>query len=159
MKDRVPTHPGRVQLIPVPGSENLYDMNRADEPIEAGTPLNKATLLRDETAVALGLNPDSDPTVDDAFQAAAAKKSRPIEASVLAARWDSVTHQNTVSVTGLKATDNFYVGHSDTATAGQRQAWREGQIFVAGQANDSIVLQADEAIPAVDIPLVVIVLP
>ncbi len=40
--DRVPTHPGRVKLIPVVGQENTYDMVRADAPIEAGTPLNKA---------------------------------------------------------------------------------------------------------------------
>lgn len=40
--DRIPTYPGRVKLIPVPGQENTYDMVRADEPIEPGTPINKA---------------------------------------------------------------------------------------------------------------------
>ena len=40
--DRVPTYPGRVKLIPVAGQENTYDMVRADEPIEVGTPINKA---------------------------------------------------------------------------------------------------------------------
>jgi hypothetical protein len=40
--DRVPTHPGRVKLIPVAGQANTYDMVRADEPIVEGTPLNKA---------------------------------------------------------------------------------------------------------------------
>ena len=39
--DRVPTYPGRVKLVPVPGQENTYDMVRADEPIEDGTPMNK----------------------------------------------------------------------------------------------------------------------
>lgn len=42
VKDRIPTHPGRVKLVPVKGEENTYDMVRADSPIEAGTPLNKA---------------------------------------------------------------------------------------------------------------------
>lgn len=40
--DRVPTYPGRVKLTPVEGKENTFDMVRADAPIEAGTPINKA---------------------------------------------------------------------------------------------------------------------
>ena len=43
-KDRVPLHPGRIQLIPVEGRENVFDVVRADEPTEEGTPINKATL-------------------------------------------------------------------------------------------------------------------
>lgn len=42
--DRVPTYPGRVTLSPVAGQANTYDMVRADQPTEAGTPLNKALL-------------------------------------------------------------------------------------------------------------------
>ena len=41
-KDRVPTHPGRVKLTPVAGAENTYTMERADEPMVAGTPIDKA---------------------------------------------------------------------------------------------------------------------
>lgn len=40
--DRIPTYPGRVKLVPVAGQENTYDMVRADVPVEAGTPINKA---------------------------------------------------------------------------------------------------------------------
>lgn len=40
--DRIPTHPGRVKLTPVDGQENIFDMVRADAPVEPGTPLNKA---------------------------------------------------------------------------------------------------------------------
>ena len=40
--DRISTYPGRVKLIPVPGQANTYDMVRADEPIEPGTPINRA---------------------------------------------------------------------------------------------------------------------
>lgn len=67
MKDRVPTYPGRVKLTPVEGQENTYDMTRADQPTQAGTPLNKATLLKDETAEKFGFDPADDPTVDDAL--------------------------------------------------------------------------------------------
>jgi hypothetical protein len=42
VKDRIATYPGRVRLIPVAGQANTYDMVRADEPIEVGTPINKA---------------------------------------------------------------------------------------------------------------------
>lgn len=42
VKDRIPTYPGRVKLIPVAGQANTYDMVRADEPIEPGTPINRA---------------------------------------------------------------------------------------------------------------------
>lgn len=66
MKDRVPTYPGRVKLTPVSGQENTYDMERADEPTQEGTPLNKSTFLKDTTAAKLGLEQE-DPTVDDAF--------------------------------------------------------------------------------------------
>lgn len=55
MQDRVPTHPGRVTLTPVEGQANTYDMVRADEPTEEGTPLNKASLLKDTTAALFGL--------------------------------------------------------------------------------------------------------
>ena len=50
MQDRVPTYPGRVKLIPVLGQENTYEMVRADEPTQEGTPLNKANLLQDSVA-------------------------------------------------------------------------------------------------------------
>lgn len=42
-KDRVPTHAGRVKLTPVAGQADTYTMERADEPREQGTPLDKAT--------------------------------------------------------------------------------------------------------------------
>lgn len=49
MKDRVSLYPGRIRLIPVEGQDNFYDLVRADEPIEEGTPLNKANILKDST--------------------------------------------------------------------------------------------------------------
>ena len=66
MKDRTPQHPGRVRLTPVSGQTNVYDLTREDDPIEEGTPLNKRTLLTDETAYLLELKKEN-PTPDDAF--------------------------------------------------------------------------------------------
>lgn len=55
MQDRVPLYPGRVKMTPVAGQANTYDMVRADDPTQAGTPLNKASLLKDATAALFGL--------------------------------------------------------------------------------------------------------
>ena len=44
VEDRVSTYPGRVTLTPVSGQTNVYDMTRSDEPVQEGTPLNKALL-------------------------------------------------------------------------------------------------------------------
>jgi len=49
--DRIPTYPGRVKLIPVSGQADTYDLIRADQPIEEGTPINKA--LFDQKAYCL----------------------------------------------------------------------------------------------------------
>ena len=61
MQDRVPLYPGRVKMTPVAGQANTYDMVRADDPTQAGTPLNKATLLKDTTAALFGLGTDAVP--------------------------------------------------------------------------------------------------
>ena len=63
MQDRTPTYPGRVKLTPVTGQTNIYDMEMADQPGQAGTALNKANLLTDATAAAIaalsGTTPDT----------------------------------------------------------------------------------------------------
>lgn len=61
MKDRISKYPGRVKLVPVEGESNTFDLIRADEPIEEGTALNKATLLKDETAALYGLDNSAEP--------------------------------------------------------------------------------------------------
>lgn len=73
MKDRLPTKPGRVLITPEDGSAPYYAvMTRADEPTEDGTPLSKASLLKDTTAAAVGLTSDAVP--DEVLAALAAKK-------------------------------------------------------------------------------------
>ena len=54
MQDRVSNHPGRWLLTPVAGQTNVYDFTRADDPTVIGTELNKANLLTDATAAAIG---------------------------------------------------------------------------------------------------------
>lgn len=67
MKDRIPLYPGRVKLTAVDGQPGVYDMVRADEATEQGTPLSKATLLDDDTAESYGLNKDT-AVPNDAFK-------------------------------------------------------------------------------------------
>lgn len=64
MKNRVSKYPNRFVVTPEDGSAPFQaTITRADEPIEEGTPLNKATLLTDETANSFGLGEDA--VVDD----------------------------------------------------------------------------------------------
>lgn len=67
MQDRVSLYPGRVKLEPVAGQANTYDLTRADQPTQEGTPLNKASLLKDYTCGLLGLSSTAVP--DDALLA------------------------------------------------------------------------------------------
>lgn len=69
MKDRVPRYPGRVTLTPVEGQANTYDMVRADEPTEAGTPLNTASLLSAATSQNIFGDNSNLHTPDEAFRA------------------------------------------------------------------------------------------
>lgn len=103
MKDRVPTYPGRVRLIPVAGQANTYDMIRADSPQQEGTPINKANLLDDATAEKLGLS--GDPTVS---QALAGILQKPIQATLTVSGWTAVTggYTQSVAVAGLLTTDD-----------------------------------------------------
>ena len=55
MKDRISQFPGRVKLTPVAGEPNTFDLVRADQPTQDGTPINKASLLKDTTAALYGL--------------------------------------------------------------------------------------------------------
>ena len=69
MEDRTPTpgQEGRVLITPENGSSPFYaKVEMADNPTQAGTPLNKATLLKDATAALYGL--DNTAVVDDAFE-------------------------------------------------------------------------------------------
>lgn len=44
IRNRIPEYPGRVKLTPVSGQTNVYDLERADNPREAGTKVNAYVL-------------------------------------------------------------------------------------------------------------------
>ena len=68
MQDRIPTpgQEGRALITPEDGSAPFYaKVEMADNPTQPGTPLNKATLLKDATALLFGLTTEAVP--DDVF--------------------------------------------------------------------------------------------
>lgn len=71
MRARQPKYPGRVKLTFEDGSVKVATMERADEPLVAGDPLNPFTLLKDETCTMLGGDPET-MVPDDALQVLAA---------------------------------------------------------------------------------------
>lgn len=100
MKDRVSLYPGRVKLVPVAGQENTYDMVRADSPTQEGTPLNKATFLKDSTAAMFGLDANAVP--DDVFKTLGSELRVTTEAGVVVtASKDGVTLRATADSSGL----------------------------------------------------------
>lgn len=62
MKDRIPTRPGRVLIKPEDGSPAFYaTMTRADEPTQAGDPIDKTTFLTDNVAAMFGWGAEAVP--------------------------------------------------------------------------------------------------
>jgi len=76
MRDRIPTKPGRVQLVPSPDDDDLFILTRADDPTQTGTPLNKASLLSDATAAGFELADTDGATVDGALSLVAGQFTR-----------------------------------------------------------------------------------
>ena len=122
MKDRVPLYPGRVKLTPVAGQANTYDMSRADSPQQEGTPLNKSTLLSDETAALIW--PDAstrpaDPTVDDAL--AALPHKRKVAKTVIITEtqdWTVPAHDGTIDALIFGGGGAGSVGYNSSGFAG-----------------------------------------
>lgn len=169
MKDRVPTYPGRVRMTPVTGQTNVYDMELADQPTEAGTPLNKANLLTDATATALGLDPSDNPSPDDAFdQIAQAKQDNGVQytATLPSSGWSLVNgyYTQTVTVSGLLAsyaTDpivDVALSGNDAATDDALvEAW--AYISLVETGTDSVTAYCTQAAPSVNVPIIIIVFP
>lgn len=118
MKDRVPTYPGRVKLTPVAGQENTYDMERADSPVQEGTPLNKETLLTDTVAALLGLSDQA--TVNDMLAALAATTSIPRggsgQTTAAGALYAFINGATELATTGLATGDYLGIGDVSDAT-------------------------------------------
>lgn len=82
--------------------------------------------------------------------------STSVTATLKAADWSS--GKQTVSITGLGANQNGSVGLVTGATDAQITAARAAGLFVSAQTEGSLTVQARDATPSVDIPIVVTML-
>nr|DAU82192.1 MAG TPA: hypothetical protein [Caudoviricetes sp.] len=117
MQDRISLYPGRVKLTPVSGQDNVYDMTRQDNPTTEGTPLNKSTLLTDEVAETLGLDPAT-ATPSQAINAVAGKATdKKLTLTLTAAGWTGSASPYTqgVTITGGTATSQADIQADATA--------------------------------------------
>lgn len=98
MKDRIPTLPGRVKFTKTDGTTEYVTMERADEPTEVGTPLNKATLFDSTQATRYGVE-----TPNAAF----GKLTNSVIVNVSIDGWSSTVNSegyytNKIAVAGMK---------------------------------------------------------
>lgn len=101
MIDRVPTLPGRTKMTKADGSTEYVTIERADEPTQAGTPLNKATLFDSNAEARYAAA-----TPSEAFN----KAVQILTATVPASGWSSSMtngwYTNRVNVANMKAVYN-----------------------------------------------------
>ena len=113
MKDRVSANPGRVKLTPEDGSPAFYaTMERADNPVEEGTPLNKSTLLSDAACDLLEIPQTS--TVNEAFLKLALGVGK--YGYTVHFQWPDGTPMVGYRVSGLTAIDGSALTTDDTGT-------------------------------------------
>lgn len=67
MKNRESLYPGRIKLTPVDEANGIYDLTRADEPRDEGTPLNKKLLDFAVSACGVAAGTATAYTLDDEF--------------------------------------------------------------------------------------------
>ena len=96
----------------------------------------------------------------DAALAGKAQASTAVLATLSANSWTgaSAPYTQTVSISCLTEEQNGNISVAPTSSAEQRAAAREALLSVTAQANGSLTIAADGDRPAVDIPVIVILL-
>lgn len=110
MNDRIPTRPGRVKLTKDDGSVFYAVMERADEPTQEGTPLNKATLFNSDNSARFGAE-----TPAEGF----ARLGQILTATFPVNGWKANGNwqENRVNVSGMKAAYNPFLDVVITSAA------------------------------------------
>lgn len=141
MLDRVSTIPGRVKLTHRSGEENTdyYIMERADQPSETGTPLNKETLFSDANLAAYNVN-----TPAQAFE----KLMKVWSVTVPSTGWSSSVdskgyYTQTVTIPEMRATYNPIFGLIPSGAHVKRTEQSEAsKLAYMDTADGSVILYA-----------------
>ena len=79
--------------------------------------------------------------------------------TTLSTSWSGAgPYTQTITVSGVTASNNGVIGIAQSATAAQREAARAAQLSVTAQSENSITVTADGQKPTVEIPVTVILL-
>lgn len=103
MKDRVSTQPGRVKITHDDGTIEYVTLERADEPTQTGTPLNKASLFTDAMGVRYGL---TDGTPSQGFGQLVKEWSVAVPVSGWSSSQTNGWYTNRITVSGMKSVFN-----------------------------------------------------
>ena len=103
MKDRIPTQPGRVKITHADGTSEYVTWERADDPTQEGTPINKATLFADAMGTRYGL-PDATPS--KGFEMLVKEWSVSVPKSGWSSSKTNGWYTNQITVSGMKAVFN-----------------------------------------------------
>lgn len=107
MQDRTPTHAGRVTLTPVPGQVNTYDLVRADDPTQQGTPLNTENLLSSTASATI-------------LTLAGVEPSNPSEAFIQLSKVLYPLKKNAVAIYADSYVGSGYSYHAGTGSPGNK---------------------------------------
>lgn len=146
MQDRIPLHPGRIKLTQVSG--DIYDMERADEPQQEGTPLNKANLFNSANETRYGATTPN---------GALTNLVREWHIVVPASGWvegDSFS-TNQVTVSGMKAAYNpIYASDPESILTAEAEGEAFGMLGEMETFNGYVIFRA-VSMPEVDIRVLI----
>ena len=131
VKDRISKFPGRVKLTPVSGQTNVYDMVRADQPLEEGTAINaalfnkKCDALTEDVTVYVSKNGN-----DSAADGTSAKPYLTIQAAL-----DSVPK----NLDGHKV--YIHIGAGTYAGAVSIENFSSGRVIITGASGAVVKIQ------------------
>lgn len=100
---------------------------------------------------------DSNMIKIDAALGDKADRSSAVYAFLLASDWDS-SNQQVLKIDGLRASHNGTISIAPAASAAQREAARLAALSVVSQGDGELTIAADGTVPAMAIPVCIILL-
>lgn len=73
--------------------------------------------------------------------------------------WDTSTNTQTITINGLGADTNGIIGLAQGASQEQISAAMSANIYVSGQSENTLMVTANNSLPEIDLPILVVMLP